>query len=165
MSNSSVDCVLITDEMFKEEYEMRGRLFVFLLIILMILTFALAGCGADEEEATVDKSENTSGPIAESEQNPEESLEEAEGIRPEFKELVEEYEALMDKYIEFMKTYDETDKSQEPAFNDIMDEYITINKSLIEWEKQGLTEDEQDFYDEVLERVGEKHLEANIAVG
>ena len=67
MSNSSVDCVLITDEMFKEEYEMRGRLFVFLLIILMILTFALAGCGADEEEATVDKSENTSGPIAESE--------------------------------------------------------------------------------------------------
>ena len=88
-----------------------------------------------------------------------------ENISPEFKELVDSYEEIMDEYIEFLKTHDENGLEQDPDFLELHSKYIDIDKQLIEREKKGLNDEEQKYYQEVLDRVGEKYLDAGIAKG
>ena len=73
--------------------------------------------------------------------------------------------AFMDEYFTFMKTYDETDESQEEAFLELIGEYTDKTRVLTDWEKKGLNEEEQKYYTAALGRVGEKQLEADIALG
>lgn len=86
-------------------------------------------------------------------------------ISPEFMELLESYEETAYEYLEFLKSYDENDEKQNEVFREISTGYLDIDRQLIEWEKRGLNEAEEKAYKEVLERVGEKWIEAGVAAG
>ena len=110
-------------------------------------------------------SENDGAESGETETKANDANDAGENISPEFKELVDSYEEIMDEYIEFLKTHDENGLEQDPDFLELHSKYIDIDKQLIEWEKKGLNDEEQKYYQEVLDRVGEKYLDAGIAKG
>ena len=51
------------------------------------------------------------------------------------------------------------------AFNEMMSEYYDIVKEIDDWEEKDLSEADKKYLDEVYERVNEKQLEADIAMG
>ena len=110
-------------------------------------------------------SENDGAESGETETKANDANDAGENISPEFKELVDSYEEIMDEYIEFLKTHDENGLEQDPDFLELHSKYIDIDKQLIEREKKGLNDEEQKYYQEVLDRVGEKYLDAGIAKG
>lgn len=110
-------------------------------------------------------SENDAVESGETETKASDAKDAGENISPEFKELVDSYEKIMYEYIEFLKTHDENGLEQDPDFLELHSKYIDIDKQLIEREKKGLNDEEQKYYQEVLDRVGEKYLDAGIAKG
>ena len=163
-------------------------IYAIILVITLLASFVLSGCGTESvpqdssvpedsnvsedsnasEDSNVPENNNDSEDSKVSEDSVEASSENSyneSNISPEFKELVDSYETYMDRYFEFMKTYDENDKSQEDEFLEIIAEYTAIDRELKEWEKKGLNADEQLYYGAALDRVGEKQMEAGIAKG
>ena len=153
-----------------------NMIYAIILVLTLFALFTLTACGTEStvqdsnapEDSSIQDDSGTAGDSSiqddSSDSSPVGSYDES-NIDPEFKELVDSYEAHMDIYFEFMKTYDENDKSQEDEFWEVLDGYTTIDKALKEWEKKGLNADEQAYYEEALDRVGEKQLEADIAKG
>ncbi len=165
-----------------------NMIYAIILVLTLFALFKLTACGTEStvqdsnapEDSSIQDDSGTAGDSSvqeesgtagdssvqddSSDSSPVGSYDES-NIDPEFKELVDSYEAHMDIYFEFMKTYDENDKSQEDEFWEVLDGYTTIDKALKEWEKKGLNADEQAYYEEALDRVGEKQLEADIAKG
>ena len=134
---------------------------VIIILILALSVFMAAGCGdgdieeADTPEVSADAPE-VSADAPESQ---------PEDISPEFRELVDSYEARMYEYIVFLKTYDENDEAQQERFRELSSVTIDLDRKLIELEKAGMTEAEKAYYQAAVDRVGEKYLEADIAMG
>lgn len=89
------------------------------------------------------------------------STETSEGIRSEFKEILDGYEAFMNEYCEFMKKYAESDDVLSMAAD-----YAQIMQKEIEWidkieslEKMEMNDAEARYYAEVNLRVSQKLLE------
>ena len=148
---------------------MKFRFLVVLLIIIVVASFALAGCGSGEGEApeaeapAADSAAESDAEQEAPEANDEQSA--SDSLNPEFKELVDSYETFMDEYLEFFKDFDENDEKQMTAFNELMSRYYEISKEIDDWIEEGLSEADEKYLDEVFERVNEKQLEADIAMG
>ena len=127
---------------------------VIIILILALSVFMAAGCGDGGPEETEVPEVNAEEP-----ETP------TEDISPEFRELVDSYEARMYEYIEFLKTYDENDAAQQERFRELSSGTIDLDRKLIELEKAGMTEAEKAYYQAAVDRVGEKYLEADIAMG
>ena len=102
----------------------------------------------------------------ETEPEPEEEPEEeapASGIRPEIKEAIDAYEAFVDEYCEFMETV-----SEDPTNAELLAAYIEYVDKLEEEERKmdaldkDLTEEEEDYYIEVLDRCNKKIMETAV---
>lgn len=85
----------------------------------------------------------------------------SEGIRPEFKEILDGYEAFMNEYCEFMKKYTTSDDVLSMAMD-----YAQMMQKEIEWidkiedlEDTEMNEAEAKYYTEVILRVEQKLLE------
>ena len=87
----------------------------------------------------------------------------ASGIRPEIKEAIDAYEAFVDEYCAFIETVNE-----DPTNAELLAAYIEYVDKLEEEERKmdaldkDLTEEEEDYYIEVLDRCNKKIMETAV---
>ena len=123
---------------------------------------------AAKEESSKEESSKESEPEEEPEPEPEpeEEPEEeapASGIRPEIKEAIDAYEAFVDEYCAFIETVNE-----DPTNAELLAAYIEYVDKLEEEERKmdaldkDLTEEEEDYYIEVLDRCNKKIMETAV---
>lgn len=127
---------------------------------------------AAKEESSKEESSKESEPEEEPEPEPEPEPEEepeeevpASGIRPEVKDAIDAYEAFVDEYCAFMETV-----SEDPTNAELLAAYLEYMTKLEEEERKmdaldkNLTEEEEDYYIEVLNRCNKKITEAALAL-
>lgn len=94
-------------------------------------------------------------------QGEEESSDSNNGIRPEFKALMDNYEAFMDEYCEFMKN---TENASDPAwlaeYTQLMAKYADFVQKIDDLGEEEMNDAEALYYAEVTLRVERKLLEA-----
>ncbi len=80
------------------------------------------------------------------------------GIRPDFKQAMDEYEAFYDEYCELMKKYKEnpTDLSLLSQYTAFMTEAIEMSEAFEAWDQEEMTSEELKYYLEVNNRVLQK---------
>ena len=96
---------------------------------------------------------------------PEEPTETAPtGIRPDVKKAIDAYESFIDTYCEFMENYDSSDAMQLMRYASLMAEYASATEKFDALSKD-LTNEENRYYLEVLNRCNYKLGQAAIAIG
>lgn len=142
------------------------KLFAVLLALTMVVS--LCACGAAEVAAPVeDVTEVVVEEAVESvvetpvEETPAEEAPAETGIRPEFKQAMDDYENFYNEYCEFMKKYMEnpTDLSLLAEYSDIMQKSLEMSDSFAKWESEDMSSEELSYYLEVSSRVSQKLLE------
>ena len=121
----------------------------------------------ESKEEPSKEEESLQGPEPEPEPEPEEESEEpsAAGIRPDVKEAIDAYEAFIDEYCEFV-----TLVSEDPTNAELMAGYLEYMVKLEEEEQKmkaldkDLTDEEEDYYLEVLNRCNQKLTETAFAL-
>ncbi|MDO4650908.1 MAG: hypothetical protein Q4B26_19910, partial [Eubacteriales bacterium] len=85
-----------------------------------------------------------------------------EGIRPEFKQMMDEYEAFFDQYCDFMNKYAEnpSDTSMIMEYANFMTQYVDTMESFEAVESSDLSNEELKYYIEVTARIETKLLDA-----
>lgn len=85
-----------------------------------------------------------------------------EGVRTEFKEVLDSYEAFMDEYCEFMKKYANADSddvvSMTKDYLRLMDEEVEWIEKIDNMENENMNAAEAEYYTEVTIRVSQKLL-------
>ena len=115
-----------------------------------------------EESSKESEPEEEPEPEPEPEEEPEEEAP-ASGIRPEIKEAIDAYEAFVDEYCAFIETVNE-----DPTNAELLAAYIEYVDKLEEEERKmdaldkDLTEEEEDYYIEVLDRCNKKIMETAV---
>lgn len=97
--------------------------------------------------------ENYTPPIAEV--PPESNLSDKD-IRPEIKEDIDNYESFIDEYVEFMENFYPDLYDTWIDYDEYQDKYETKSKEFSEIKNKDLTEDELNYFNEVLTRLKEK---------
>lgn len=117
---------------------------------------------SEEESEPEEEPESEPEPEEEPEEKPEEEAP-ASGIRPEIKEAIDAYEAFVDEYCEFMETVNE-----DPTNTELLAAYFEYVEKLEEEEQKmdeldkDLTEEEENYYIEVLNRCNKKIMETAV---
>jgi len=85
-----------------------------------------------------------------------------EGLRPEFKEAMDNYEAFCDEYCELMKKYkeDPTDTTLITEYADMVSKFANLEEEIDAWEDEDLSGEELKYYIEVSGRVSQKLVDA-----
>ena len=157
------------------------------VIVLLLIFGALGGKNSDKAPAdNGDTSQAESAEVAEQaeeateEQTEDEQAEEAaettepeeeqtsdvpDGVSPELVEFLDSYEAFMDEYCEFMKNYNESDPTQLLKYASIMEKYYEFSEKAEAWDEEDMTDEETLYYLKVMNRVNEKLLETEAAMG
>lgn len=88
------------------------------------------------------------------------SEENISGIRPEFKETLDSYEEFFDSYCEFMEKYlsSPADLSLLNDYSDFTEQYEETSEKLDELGKEDMSEEELNYYMEVMMRITTKLL-------
>lgn len=83
------------------------------------------------------------------------SGDDAEDIRPEFKEAMDSYEAVYTEYVEFMKKYKENPKDMSLLlkYPDMLEKVQEMDKAFKAWDQESLSAAELKYYLEVNNRV------------
>ncbi|MCD7764364.1 MAG: hypothetical protein LUI14_14510 [Lachnospiraceae bacterium] len=104
----------------------------------------------------VETETQTEAAVAETES----SEELVDGMRPEFKEAMDEYEEFFDEYVEFMQTYSESDNIVTLAtqYAKFMTQYSETMEAFEAWEDEDLNDVEAAYYVEVSARITQKLL-------
>lgn len=120
-----------------------------------------------EEEATEEQTEDEQAEEAAETTEPEEeqTSDVPEGVSPELVEFLDSYEAFMDEYCEFMKNYNESDPTQLLKYASIMEKYYEFSEKAEAWDEEEMTDEETLYYLKVMNRVNEKLLETEAAMG
>lgn len=86
----------------------------------------------------------------------------AEGIRPEFKEAMDSYEAFYDEYCDFLKRYKEnpSDLNLLAEYTEMMQELEEMNAKFEAWGDSDLSDAELKYYLEVIDRITQKMIDA-----
>ena len=87
------------------------------------------------------------------------------GLRPEFKQTMDDYEDFIDDYIEFMKKYKNsngTDTSMMSDYTRYMNKYSELSKNLQKYDANSMNSDELAYYMKVVQRSSEKIKEAGL---
>lgn len=84
------------------------------------------------------------------------------GIRPEFKEVMDTYEAFFDEYCEFMKKYNSAEDSTSMLldYTNYLTKYTEVMEKLDEISDEELSDAELLYYTEVMTRISQKLTEA-----
>ena len=89
----------------------------------------------------------------------------AEGIRPEFKEMMDGYEAFFDEYIEFMQAYQQADGNSVEMlakYADFMSKYAQTMEQMDQVGEEEMSNEELLYYTEVTTRISQKLLSVAI---
>ena len=153
---------------------------VIAIIVLLAIFGALGGKGSDKapadnpgEAETAETEVNEEQTVEEEEEQPAETTEPEEeqtsdvpeGVSPELVEFLDSYEAFMDEYCEFMKNYNESDPTQLLKYASIMEKYYEFSEKAEAWDEEDMTDEETLYYLKVMNRVNEKLLETEAAMG
>ena len=123
---------------------------------------SLAGCGSEEEAVVEEKVEEQAEESAEPEPVAEEPAEEvaetAEGIRPEFKEMLDSYETFFNEYADFMERYKASDDvaSMMGDYASYMAQYAEFMQKLDEVNNENMSTEEAAYFLEVSARITER---------
>ena len=115
------------------------------------------------EEQAAPAGENAG--ISDAEQPETETDSSAEGVRPEFKEMMDGYEAFFDEYIEFMQAYQQTDGNSVEMlakYADFMSQYAQTMEQMDQVGEEEMSNEELLYYTEVTTRISQKLLAAAI---
>ena len=122
--------------------------------------------GEEVETADEDAGENAAADEAEKDADANDVNELApDGIRPELKEFLDSYEAFMYEYCEFMLSYDSNDTSQLLKYASLMEKYYEFSEKAEAWDEEDMTDEEILYHLKVMNRVNEKLLETEVALG
>lgn len=83
------------------------------------------------------------------------------GMRPEFKEAMDDYEAFYDEYCEFMKEYKEnpSDLKLIAQYGKLMIKLAEMDESFAKWNEEDLNNTELKYYIEVNSRIAQKLID------
>ncbi|MCC8049753.1 MAG: hypothetical protein LIP10_03710 [Clostridiales bacterium] len=112
---------------------------------------------AETAAAVVETEVQTEAAVAAETESSEELV---DGMRPEFKEAMDEYEEFFDEYVEFMQTYSESDNIVTLAtqYAKFMTQYSETMEAFEAWEDEDLNDVEAAYYIEVSARITQKLL-------
>lgn len=151
------NCFLLEDNMKKK----KKRLPLIILIIVLIIAFSMMRGNGSKSESGEEAAPSVTQ-TAESE--PEEDAGDdapVNGIRPSFKEAMDEYEAFFDSYVEFMEKYMDADPADSLSmmadYGKYMQDYTDAMEALEKIEDdEDLSNEELVYYTEVMGRINTK---------
>lgn len=118
---------------------------------------------ANESETTQESMpSSTTEQEVEAIEEPSDSEELADGMRPEFKKAMDSYEEFMNEYCEFMKKYAESDGTDPELLVDYanyMSKYADMAEDFEAWDDGEMTTAETAYYLDVQTRINKKLLE------
>lgn len=141
--------------------KMKLRRTVLGLLMSAAMLMPLAGCGGDSS-ATTTNVESTEGKSESSSDGADAVEAEGDSANSDFKEALDSYEDFMDDYVAFMEKYKNSDNVQEMMndYNEYLEKYSELTKKMEDVKQDELTEDELNYYTEVMTRVSQKLLDA-----
>ncbi len=143
----------------KGEENMKLRRTALGLLMSAAMLLPLTGCGS-EPSAKTTSVESTEDEASKDGSSDAETKNDAAGS--DFKEALDSYEAFMDDYVEFMEKYKDSDNVEEMMndYNDYLEKYTELTKKMEDVKEDELTDDELQYYTEVMTRVSQKLLDA-----
>lgn len=128
--------------------------FALILILALTMGITLAGCGSDESTEV----EETTQAV---EETTEETTTEYEGDSSfeQFKKTMDDYEAFMDSYCELLEKYNADPATFSAEYLEMSQKYITVMSELDEIDEDELTDEELQYYLEVMGRINARLAE------
>ena len=129
-------------------------MFILVLSLALVMSIAVTGCGSDdniEPEETMQTTEETTT------QATTEAVEESSF--EQFKKTMDDYEAFMDSYCELVKKYNSDPATFMDEYLEMNQKYLVVMEELDEIDEDELTDEELQYYLEVMNRINGKLLE------
>ena len=132
--------------------------------IMLMMAFLLAGCGGSSEEPETEAVETTQAtePVEEetTEADAEAAAEEDSASSFEdFKKTMDDYEDFMNSYCDLMEKYNSDPATYMTEYLEMNQKYLTVMKELEDLEDDDLTDEEMDYYLEVMNRINTRLAE------
>ena len=107
-----------------------------------------------QENTTTNEQENATS-------NQPEDTKDKNYISPELKEFLESYEAFIDEYCAFMENYNSSDAAQLVKYASLMAKYSDFAKKADAYDESTMTDAEEIYYVETLNRINVKLMKAS----
>ena len=136
------------------------------VIIVLLLVFALMGCGKEDTTSSEQESETETVETTEAAEEETEPSEEADSdsgiLSPEFKKTMDDYEAWFGHYCDVMERYKENSSDLEllSEMTDLLTEETTMLEQMENMDQSEMNTAELAYYLEVTARIEKKLLEA-----
>ena len=132
--------------------------------IMLMMAFLLAGCGGSSEEPETEAVETTQAtePVEEetTEADAEAAAEEDSASSFEdFKKTMDDYEDFMNSYCDLMEKYNSDPATYMTEYLEMNQKYLTVMNELEDLEDDDLTDEEMDYYLEVMNRINTRLAE------
>ena len=132
--------------------------------IMLMMAFLLAGCGGSSEEPETEAVETTQAtePVEEetTEADAEAAAEEdSDSSFEDFKKTMDDYEDFMNSYCDLMEKYNSDPATYMTEYLEMNQKYLTVMKELEDLEDDDLTDEEMDYYLEVMNRINTRLAE------
>ena len=136
--------------------------------IMLMMAFLLAGCGGSSEEPETEAVETTQAtePVEEEtteaadEADTEAAAEEdSDSSFKEFKKTMDDYEDFMNSYCDLMEKYNSDPATYMTEYLEMNQKYLTVMNELEDLEDDDLTDEEMDYYLEVMNRINTRLAE------
>ena len=132
--------------------------------IMLMMAFLLAGCGGSSEEPETDAVETTQATEPVEEETTEADAEaaaeeESDSSFEDFKKTMDDYEDFMNSYCDLMEKYNSDPATYMTEYLEMNQKYLTVMKELEDLEDDDLTDEEMDYYLEVMNRINTRLAE------
>lgn len=132
--------------------------------IMLMMAFLLAGCGGSSEEPETEAVETTQAtePVEEetTEADTEAAAEEdSDSSFEDFKKTMDDYEDFMNSYCDLMEKYNSDPATYMTEYLEMNQKYLTVMNELEDLEDDDLTDEEMDYYLEVMNRINTRLAE------
>jgi len=128
--------------------------YILVLSLVLVMSIAVIGCGSDDnielEETTQTTEETTTQTTTEAVK---------ESSFGQFKKTMDDYEAFMDSYCELVKKYNADPATFMDEYLEMNQKYLVVMEELDEIDEDDLTDEELQYYLEVMNRINGKLLE------
>lgn len=128
--------------------------FTIILMLALTMGITMTGCGSDEStevEATTQVVEETTE-VTTTESESDSSFE-------QFKKTMDDYEAFMDSYCELLEKYNADPATFSAEYLEMNQKYVTVMSELDEIDEDELTDEELQYYLEVMGRINTRLAE------
>ena len=132
--------------------------------IMLMMAFLLAGCGGSSEEPETEAVETTQATEPVEEETTEATAEAAaeedsDSSFEDFKKTMDDYEDFMNSYCDLMEKYNSDPATYMTEYLEMNQKYLTVMKELEDLEDDDLTDEEMDYYLEVMNRINTRLAE------